>query len=394
MTAHRPLVIVGGQVAQLPHGDTLDVPSAGAEDRIAAIYSGQMGGSSIEKSSLGVAFHADAQALLPALTTTVAAAPRDPVFVPTNWATWGLAEGSPISASGTAAGAQLVAGVGGSVQLTTGSTAAGSVIARFFQDALLTVPFDKVTAVRMTADFSIQALSVAAQRFRTLVGAYLGDALSLEVTCLDTVNSGAFTLAWQVKKSATETDSGSISTGLLPTAGVNYTVDIEASFTTTGGSFIARIRNQSTGVETTTTQAIPPLVYGIGAPALWQVSIAKSVGTTARTLRLNRARGYVLHAALPSSVVAPSAPQNLRTLGGGTANQINAAWDSGGGGALEVYEVWHRAGTTGAFALRGTTSRHSLLFDISTSVANHFVYVVARNSAGSAQSATMQVTVA
>lgn len=98
------------------------------------------------------------------------------------------------------------------------------------------------------------------------------------------------------------------------------------------------------------------------------------------------------------ALTPPGAPQNLRTQGGGSSSQINAVWDRGSGGMPDQYEVWHRAGTSGSFTLRGTTnstaSTVSFLFSINPAVINHFVYVVARNSAGSAQSSTMQVTVA
>lgn len=104
--------------------------------------------------------------------------------------------------------------------------------------------------------------------------------------------------------------------------------------------------------------------------------------------------GVVAGFSRPSALVPPGAPQNLRTLGGGSSSQINAAWDRGSGGVPNQYEVWHRAGTSGSFTLRGTTASTSFLFSINPAVTTHYVYVVARNSAGSAQSATMQVTVA
>lgn len=101
-----------------------------------------------------------------------------------------------------------------------------------------------------------------------------------------------------------------------------------------------------------------------------------------------------VNAETASTLVAPGAPLNLRTLGGGSSSQINLAWDRGTGGAPDQYEVWHRAGSVGSFTQRGTTANTNFLFSINTSVTEHYVYVVARNSAGSAQSATMQVTVA
>ncbi|RIA22679.1 hypothetical protein DFO61_3369 [Ectopseudomonas oleovorans] len=268
----------------------------GGEDRLLAIYNGQVGGSAIEQSGQGVAFHADAQALFPALTTTVATAPRDPVFVPTNWPAAEIPQGTPVAASGTAAGVQLVAGAGGSVQLTTGSTANGFALTRFFQDALLTVPMDKVTAVRMTADVSIQTLSVAAQRFGVAVSAFLLGVFALEVTYTDTTNGGAFTLNWSFSKSEAESDEGSVSTGVVPTAGVTYTIDFDAAFSASGGSVVVRIVNRTTSAVTTITVPTPPVVYETSAPAFWEVSLFKSTGTTARTVRLNRARGYVRHA--------------------------------------------------------------------------------------------------
>lgn len=296
MAAHKPLVLIGGQPAQLPPGDSLDVPSGGGEDRLLAIYNGQVGGSAIEQNGHGVAFHADAQALFPALTTTVATAPRDPVFVPTNWPPTEIPQGTPVAASGTAAGVQLVAGVGGSVQLTTGSTAAGYSVCRFMQSRDLTVPFKQVSAVRVTADISIQTLSVAAQRLSTAVAAYLPGGLSLEVGHTDTRNGGAFTLSWDLMKSADDSDFGEVSTGVVPTAGVTYTVDIDCTFTPSAGSVVVRIRNQTNNAVATITAPIPAIVYEVDVPAYWEANIFKSVGTTARTVRLNRIRGYVRHA--------------------------------------------------------------------------------------------------
>lgn len=108
--------------------------------------------------------------------------------------------------------------------------------------------------------------------------------------------------------------------------------------------------------------------------------------------------GVVAGYSRAAAIVPPGAPQNLRTQAGGSSSQINAVWDRGAGGVPAEYEVWHRAGTSGSFSLRGTTNSTaptvSFLFSINPAVINHFVYVIARNSAGSAQSATMQVTVA
>lgn len=162
------------------------------------------------------------------------------------------------------------------------------------------------------------------------------------------------------------------------------------------------------------TVGTPPISYRIeykrAADSTWsldttQAGISRTVtGLQAGTayqfrVRAENAAGAgdysaIVSASTPAAVVAPGAPQNLRTLGGGTSSQINAAWDQGAGGVPDQYEVWHRPGNTGSFTLRGTTTSLNFLFSINPAVTTHYVYVVARNSAGSAQSATMQVTVA
>ncbi len=162
------------------------------------------------------------------------------------------------------------------------------------------------------------------------------------------------------------------------------------------------------------TLGTPPISYRIefkrSADATWSLDTTQA-GTSRTVSGLQAGTAYqfrvraentagagaysaVASASTTAAVITPGPPQNLRTLSGGTSSQINAAWDQGTGGVPDQYEVWHRPGTTGSYSLRGTTTGLSFLFSINPAVTTHFVYVVARNSAGTAQSATMQVTVA
>lgn len=292
MAVRKPLVLIDSVITQLPAGDSLDLAD---HNNLIALYGGALGGSAIKHAAgAGTAFHADAQALLPALTTAIAAAPRDPVFAPTGWAELGVAPGSPVGAAGTSAGAQLVAGAGGFVQLTTGSTAAGQALMRYLQAAELTHPAVNVSAVRLTAEVLIPTLSTSAQRFTAAVAAYLHSVLQLAVGYTDNANGGAFTLYWEVVDSESSSESGSLSTGVVPSAGVSYEIDIDASFSSADGEVTVRVTNLSTGVVTSVTQALPPIIYDVDAPPYWDVSIFKAAGTTARTVRFGRARGYVL----------------------------------------------------------------------------------------------------
>lgn len=305
MTARRPLVRIAGVDQQLPVGDTLDAVLSQAPE-LQACYAGSLGPSAIRHfADAGFAFRAGNGALFPALSTTVVAAPRDPVFN-------GIADGtsfasnvanSPLSSSGTGAGASVTTAA--QLVMTTGSTATGYTRMDFACRDTARYPFAVADVASINAEFyvTIPTLSVAAQAFSTrLFAGLIGitnsaptieSNLAVELYQSSALYGGAWTARLVQLESSAPLATAS---GSAPTAGVEYRVQL---------SYPAPFMQATVTITNMTTQAVqtltldypyedPPLFTGALLYPRVFAQLTKSAGTTARTLQLREARGLIL----------------------------------------------------------------------------------------------------